>query len=83
MMQQQSSLFAGQIEAQGLYDPRHEHDACGVGFVVNIKGFKSHAIVRQGLQTLINLLHRGACGCEVNTVTGRHPHPDARRVLPS
>ncbi len=56
--------------AQGLYDPRHEHDACGVGFVVHVKGQRSHAIVRQALQLLINLLHRGACGCEVNTGDG-------------
>ncbi len=60
----------GPPPAQGLYDPRHEHDACGVGFVVNIKGQKSHTIVRQALQVLINLLHRGACGCEVNTGDG-------------
>jgi len=57
-------------EAQGLYDPAHEHDACGVGFVVDIKGRKSHAIVSQALQVLKNLLHRGACGCEVNTGDG-------------
>src|SRR5262252_9713323 len=56
--------------AAGLYDPSHEHDACGVGFVVDIKGRKSHAIVRQGLLVLINLLHRGACGCEPNTGDG-------------
>ncbi|MGH7389811.1 MAG: glutamate synthase large subunit [Candidatus Rokuibacteriota bacterium] len=56
--------------AQGLYDPRHEHDACGVGFVVDIAGRKSHAIVRQALGVLINLLHRGACGCEPNTGDG-------------
>ena len=56
--------------AQGLYDPRHEHDACGVGFIAHIKGQKSHAIVSQALQLLINLLHRGACGCEVNTGDG-------------
>ena len=56
--------------AQGLYDPAHEHDACGVGFVVDIKGRKSHAIVSQALTVLINLLHRGACGCEVNTGDG-------------
>src|SRR6266513_1488434 len=56
--------------AQGLYDPRNEHDACGVGLVVDIKGRKSHAIVRQGLLVLINLLHRGACGCEPNTGDG-------------
>src|SRR6266550_4489692 len=60
----------GPPPAQGLYDPRHEHDACGVGFVVDIKGRKSHAIVRQALKVLINLLHRGACGCEPNTGDG-------------
>src|SRR5262245_6815277 len=54
----------------GLYDPRNEHDACGVGFVVDIKGRKSHAIVEKGLQVLLNLLHRGACGCEANTGDG-------------
>ncbi|HXZ93997.1 MAG TPA: glutamate synthase large subunit [Burkholderiales bacterium] len=48
--------------AQGLYDPRHEHDACGVGFVAHIKGKKSHAIVEQGLTILKNLTHRGAVG---------------------
>src|SRR5262245_6148746 len=56
--------------AQGLYDPRHEYDACGVGFVVDMKGRKSHAIVSQALTVLKNLLHRGACGCEVNTGDG-------------
>ena len=47
-------------DATGLYDPRHEHDACGVGFVVNIKGRQSHAVVEKGLEVLINLQHRGA-----------------------
>jgi glutamate synthase (ferredoxin) len=56
--------------AAGLYDPRHEHDACGVGFVVDIKGRRSHAVIEKGLQVLINLLHRGACGCEANTGDG-------------
>ena len=56
--------------ARGLYDPRHEHDACGVGFVVHAKGRRSHAIVRHALQVLINLEHRGACGCEANTGDG-------------
>ena len=56
--------------AQGLYDPRFEHDACGVGFLVNIKGKKSNWIVRQALQILVNLNHRGACGCENNTGDG-------------
>ena len=60
----------GMPEPQGLYDPAHEHDACGVGFVVDIKGRKSHAIVSQALQVLKNLQHRGACGCEVNTGDG-------------
>ena len=55
---------------QGLYDPRHEHDACGVGFVVDLKGRKSHEIVEQGIQVLLNLEHRGACGCEENTGDG-------------
>ncbi|HSE91083.1 MAG TPA: glutamate synthase subunit alpha, partial [Candidatus Binatia bacterium] len=55
---------------QGLYDPRFEHDACGVGFVVNIKGEKSHEIVEEALTVLQNLDHRGACGCEENTGDG-------------
>ena len=52
----------GLPSAQGLYDPAHEHDACGVGFVANIKGKKSHTIVEQGLTVLKNLTHRGAVG---------------------
>jgi glutamate synthase domain-containing protein 2/glutamate synthase domain-containing protein 1/glutamate synthase domain-containing protein 3 len=56
--------------AQGLYDPQHEHDACGVGFVVDVKGRRSHTVIEQGLRVLINLLHRGACGCEANTGDG-------------
>jgi glutamate synthase (NADPH/NADH) large chain len=51
-------------EVQGLYDPRNEHDACGVGFVANIKGLKSHDIIRRGLQILLNLDHRGAVGAD-------------------
>jgi glutamate synthase (ferredoxin) len=54
----------------GLYDPQFEHDACGVGFIVQMKGQKSHDIVAQGLTILVNLEHRGACGCEVNTGDG-------------
>ncbi|RYY93514.1 MAG: glutamate synthase subunit alpha, partial [Alphaproteobacteria bacterium] len=50
--------------AQGLYDPRNEHDACGVGFIANVKGRKSNAIVAQGLQILLNLDHRGAVGAD-------------------
>jgi len=49
---------------QGLYDPRNEHDACGVGFVVNIKGRKSHELIRRGLRILVNLDHRGAVGAD-------------------
>src|SRR4029078_8592763 len=76
------------MEAQGLYDPQNEHDACGVGFVVDIKGRKSHAIVRQALQVLKNLQYRGACGCAVNTVDGAGiliQMPDAflRQVAPA
>src|SRR5258705_12191988 len=55
---------------QGLYDPRHEHDACGTGFVVDIKGRKSHDIVQKAIQVLLNLEHRGACGSEKNTGDG-------------
>ena len=54
----------GLPQAQGLYDPRHEHDACGVGFVAHIKGRKSHAIIQQGLKILENLDHRGAVGAD-------------------
>jgi glutamate synthase (NADPH) large chain len=53
-----------------LRDPRIEHDACGVGFVVNVKGEKSHRIVEQGLEVLRNLTHRGACGCDPLTGDG-------------
>jgi glutamate synthase domain-containing protein 2/glutamate synthase domain-containing protein 1/glutamate synthase domain-containing protein 3 len=79
---------------QGLYDPQFEHDSCGVGFVVNIKGEKSHTIIRQALQLLLNLDHRGACGCEANTgdgagITIQPPHDflklvakEARVTLP-
>src|SRR5437762_6952063 len=49
---------------QGLYDPANEHDACGVGFIANIKGIRSHAIIEQGLQILRNLTHRGAVGAD-------------------
>ncbi|MEW6542957.1 MAG: glutamate synthase large subunit [Nitrospirota bacterium] len=55
---------------QGLYDPAHEKDSCGIGFVANIKGHKSHDIVRKGLQVLENLFHRGAQGCDPCTGDG-------------
>ena len=70
---------------QGLYDPQFEHDACGVGFIVHMKGEKSHAIVEQALTILVNLEHRGACGCETNTGDGagilmQVPHKFLKRV---
>ena len=55
---------------QGLYDPRNEHDACGIGFVANIKGRASHKIIEQGVEVLVNLTHRGACGCDPETGDG-------------
>ncbi|WHZ25688.1 MAG: Glutamate synthase [NADPH] large chain [Nitrospira sp.] len=55
---------------QGLYDPQYETDSCGIGFVVNIKGKKSHDIVRKGLQVLENLTHRGAQGSDPYTGDG-------------
>jgi glutamate synthase (NADPH) large chain len=56
--------------AQGLYDPGNEHDACGIGFVANVSGEKSHDIISQGIQVLLNLAHRGACGCDPETGDG-------------
>src|SRR5688500_6588422 len=72
---------------QGLYDPRAEHDACGVGFVVHMKGHRSHEIVRKAMRVLINLEHRGACGCEANTGDGagilvQTPDKFLRKVVP-
>ena len=55
---------------QGLYDPSFEHDACGIGFVANIKGHKSHQHISDALTVLENMEHRGACGCETNTGDG-------------
>ncbi|MCU1291782.1 MAG: glutamate synthase large subunit, partial [Bryobacterales bacterium] len=74
--------------AQGLYDPRNEHDACGLGFVVNINGEPSHDIVLKGLQILLNLAHRGACGCDSETGDGagvliQIPHEFFAREVPS
>ena len=55
---------------QGLYDPQFEHDSCGVSFVVDMQGRRSHSIVDLGLRALCNLEHRGASGAEVNTGDG-------------
>ena len=54
----------GLPQAQGLYDPRNEHDNCGIGFIANIQNRQSHEIVRQGIQILVNLDHRGAVGAD-------------------
>src|SRR5882672_4723909 len=70
---------------QGLYDPAHEHDACGVGFVADLQDRPSHSIVANAVQVLCNLEHRGACGCEINTGDGagilfQKPHKFLERV---
>ena len=65
--QHNSELIPG---PQGLYHPRNERDACGVGFVCNLKGVKSHDVVHKALQILVNLSHRGACGCDEKTGDG-------------
>ncbi|MGE5647908.1 MAG: glutamate synthase large subunit [Acidobacteriota bacterium] len=67
---QGESLSRGLPAPQGLYDPACERDACGIGFVVNIKGEKSHDIILKGIQVLLNLTHRGACGCDPETGDG-------------
>jgi glutamate synthase domain-containing protein 2/glutamate synthase domain-containing protein 1/glutamate synthase domain-containing protein 3 len=61
---------ANRPQAQGLYDPRFEHDACGVGFVCHVKGEASHDIIDMSVELLNNLDHRGACGCDPNTGDG-------------
>lgn len=58
------------VSNQGLYSPAFEHDACGIGFVANIKGSKSHQVISDALTVLENMEHRGACGCESNTGDG-------------
>jgi glutamate synthase (NADPH) large chain len=80
-------VLPGSPAKVGLYDPASEHDACGVGFVVHQKGVKSHDIVQKALRILINLEHRGACGCEANTGDGagilmQMPDRFFRKVLP-
>ncbi|HEU5136067.1 MAG TPA: glutamate synthase large subunit [Steroidobacteraceae bacterium] len=80
-----TAIRLGPPAKQGLYDPQFEHDACGVGFVVDIKGRKSNAVVKQGIQILKNLDHRGASGSEVNTGDGagmlmQMPHAFLKKV---
>jgi glutamate synthase (NADPH/NADH) large chain len=65
-----SAVTPGLPPAQGLYSPANERDACGIGFVASIKGQKSHDIIVKGIQVLINLTHRGACGCDPETGDG-------------
>jgi glutamate synthase (NADPH) large chain len=69
-MRQQHSPSPWLPEAQGLYLPSLEKDACGLGFVAHLKGEKSHAIIEKGVEILINLTHRGACGCDPDTGDG-------------
>ena len=60
----------GAPKKQGLYDPQYEQDSCGVGFVADIQGRRSHQIVLDADQLLRAMDHRGACGCETNTGDG-------------
>ncbi|MDA3811799.1 MAG: glutamate synthase large subunit [Spirochaetaceae bacterium] len=74
------------LEKKGLYDPSFEHDACGVGFVANINGKRSHRIVEEGVQILCNLEHRGAVGGDMKTGDGagmllQIPHKFLSRVV--
>jgi glutamate synthase domain-containing protein 2/glutamate synthase domain-containing protein 1/glutamate synthase domain-containing protein 3 len=62
--------MTGYPPAQGLYDPRFEHDACGVGFLCHVKGKASNRIILQALEMLENMNHRGACGCEPDSGDG-------------
>ncbi len=55
---------------QGLYDPANEHDACGVGFTANIHGTKSHDLIQTGIEMLVRMEHRGACGCDPDSGDG-------------
>jgi glutamate synthase (NADPH) large chain len=66
----QRTVAVGLPAAQGLYNPRNEHDACGIGFVASIEGRKSHTIIAKGIEILVNLTHRGACGCDPETGDG-------------
>ncbi|MBN1671802.1 MAG: glutamate synthase large subunit [Kiritimatiellae bacterium] len=71
MSQSESSLERRQAyAARGLYAPDCEHDNCGVGFLVNINGEPTHAIIERGIEVLKNLLHRGATGADMNTGDG-------------
>ena len=76
-----------ELARHGLYSPHLEHDSCGVGVVANIKGGQSHEIITESLQVLINLGHRGACGCDPETGDGagillQMPHAFFQKVCP-
>ena len=80
-------MSRGTPPRQGLYDPAQEHDACGIGFLVDLKGRRSHRLVQQAAQMLLNLEHRGACGSEENTGDGaglllQLPHRFFSQVCP-
>src|ERR1700743_93683 len=64
MRRQLEGTMMGSPAGPGLYEPRNEHGSWGVGFVVNIKGRKSHEVIQRGLQILVNLDHRGAVGAD-------------------
>ena len=65
-----ASVAPSSASNRGLYDPTFERDSCGVGFVADMSGRKSHATIQSGLQVLKNLQHRGACGCDQDTGDG-------------
>ncbi|MEK7286787.1 MAG: glutamate synthase large subunit [Nitrospirota bacterium] len=83
----ENRLFINRLpQKQGLYDPAREHDACGIGFVVNIAGSASHDILQKGLTILKNLSHRGAVGCDPCTGDGagilfQIPHAFFQKVI--
>lgn len=75
-------------KAQGLYDPQYEHDNCGIGLIVDMKGRKSHDIVKGALEICVNLDHRGGCGCDPITGDGaglfiQLPHNFFKQVCPA
>ena len=83
--EQRTSGKACTLGPVGLYDPTYEHDACGAGFICNLRGVKSHDIVHKALEILVNLTHRGACGCDEKTGDGagvllQTPHKFLQKV---
>ena len=73
------------MQKQGLYDPRFEHDSCGIGFICNIKGEASHEMITRAVTILKNLAHRGGIGSEPDTGDGagiliQIPHKFMKKV---